>query len=135
MEDVDDLLHVLQKLQFRCVDLGIGMSPAIIDRFVTNLDRHPFETQIEKVKERISTLQEQLDAHAARSAGSKTTCEAPKVACGALPAASLPQPAHCEDTVGPAAACGRTGDGAVPAAVKTYGKEIATCNISTTGKH
>ena len=66
--DVDDLLHILQKLQFMCVSHGFGMSTAILDRFVTNLDRLPVRTQIEKVKERNSTLQEQLDDHAARSA-------------------------------------------------------------------
>jgi hypothetical protein len=155
------------------------MSAAIMDRFVNNLDRHPVETQIEKVKERISTLQEQLDAHAARSVGSKApvacqefqpqqctshdpmelapavshidtptavafACEAPTFACGAPPAAKLPQLTHNEDIFDPVAACGtsrtavhyRAGDGA---AVRTCSSEAiacsAACNISITGKH
>jgi hypothetical protein len=180
LPDVDDLLHILQKLQFRCVALGCGMSAAIMDRFVANLDRHPVEAQIEKVKERISTLQEQLDAHTARS-GSKApialqemkphqrtshetteivqaefcmdrqhdadcvavayACEAPKIACGALPVSSLPQPAHCGDTVDRAAACGtlhcKAGVGAaVSAAVQTSSAEaIASSAACDIGKH
>mmetsp|Transcript_60366 Transcript_60366/g.126328 ORF Transcript_60366/g.126328 Transcript_60366/m.126328 type:complete len:215 (-) Transcript_60366:209-853(-) len=64
---IDDLLFELYTLHVRCIEKGIGMDPATMSRFVINLDALLVETQIDKVRVRISKMQELLQTHAARS--------------------------------------------------------------------